>query len=358
MVIGIFLDQHLFTLDEFNSELKTFNFGYSDSKCKPEPLKKSVFVTGERKLKYSAGNAKVFIKILPFILSRFVDKDDPFYIFIVELLEIVQIAYSPVISEGTCGYLTDLIKNHLEQFKSLFPDHNIIPKHHYLVELPVLIRMFGPPVRYCCMRFEALHKVFKSFVPYVSFKTLCKSLADKFLKSTYFDVATEESYEHPIFDSVRVDGPGHVLRSSQVQSYRHRFPRMPVWDAPFIYELKWVACYGVKYLINECVVAVTADEETHLPVFGKLLKVILSGDTVCFIVEEICTMCFDASYCAYSVQETDRERAVLVSTLLDFNVYQNVSTLEGDIMVPIKYDLSDLIEEHIAGKNPLHQNIW
>ena len=71
LVIGIFLDKYLFTLDEFNSELKTFNFGYSDSKCKPEPLKKSVFVTRERKLKY------VFIKILLFILSTFVDKDDP-----------------------------------------------------------------------------------------------------------------------------------------------------------------------------------------------------------------------------------------------------------------------------------------
>ena len=61
--LSALIDQGLFTLDEFNHRLRCFNFSYSDSKSKPESLKQSVFVTGERKLKYSAENARVFIKV-------------------------------------------------------------------------------------------------------------------------------------------------------------------------------------------------------------------------------------------------------------------------------------------------------
>ena len=43
--------QRHFTLEEFNYKLKQYQFSYVDNKSKPEPLNKTVFVTGERELK-------------------------------------------------------------------------------------------------------------------------------------------------------------------------------------------------------------------------------------------------------------------------------------------------------------------
>ena len=116
--------------------------------------------------------------------------------------------YSIVISDGTCGYVEGLIQHYFENFKSLFTESHLIPKHHYLLEIPQLILLFGPAVRWCCMRFEALHKVFKSFVSVVSFQSLCLSLSNKYLKHTCDESA--ESHEHVIFQSARVDGAGHT----------------------------------------------------------------------------------------------------------------------------------------------------
>ena len=185
--LSVLMEQGLFTLEEFNQQLVRFQFSYADAKSKPESLKPTVFVTGERKLKFSAENSKIFIKILPFLLEPFVDKEDVFFEFLMEISKIVQIVYSPVISTGTVGYLEDLIRQHYVNFQLLFPESYLIPKHHYLLEVPEMIHQFGPPVRYCCMRFEAMHKIFKSFVPVVSFKALCLSLSQKYLNS----VATE-----------------------------------------------------------------------------------------------------------------------------------------------------------------------
>ena len=60
LALSALMDQGLFSLDDFNFALQRFEFNYSDCKSKPEALKSSVFVTGERKLEYSAENARVF----------------------------------------------------------------------------------------------------------------------------------------------------------------------------------------------------------------------------------------------------------------------------------------------------------
>ncbi|XP_057308112.1 uncharacterized protein LOC130645999 [Hydractinia symbiolongicarpus] len=91
LALSVLMDQGLFTLDEFNHKLSIFPFTYSDAKSKPEPLKRTVFVMGERKLKFSAENSIIIIKILPFILENFVDTDDVFYQFLMELSSITSI---------------------------------------------------------------------------------------------------------------------------------------------------------------------------------------------------------------------------------------------------------------------------
>ena len=50
--LSILMEQGLFTLAQFNQRLSNFHFPYSDSKSKPQPLKATVFMTGERNIYY------------------------------------------------------------------------------------------------------------------------------------------------------------------------------------------------------------------------------------------------------------------------------------------------------------------
>lgn len=61
--LSALMERHLFILEEFNYQLKRFQFSYANGKSKPEPLKQSVFIAGERQLKVSAENSKISIKI-------------------------------------------------------------------------------------------------------------------------------------------------------------------------------------------------------------------------------------------------------------------------------------------------------
>lgn len=78
----------------------------------------SVFRGQEKyKLKYKAAQARLFLRLLPFILCTLVTYDNPVYQLLTKLLAIVQILFSPVISLRTLNLLKLLIAEHLGNFK-------------------------------------------------------------------------------------------------------------------------------------------------------------------------------------------------------------------------------------------------
>ena len=344
LVLSSLMNDGYFSLSDFNHQLKIFQFSSNDVRSKPEPLKSSVFIQGERKLKYSAENSRVFLKILPFILSKFVEKEHSHYKFIMNLSSIVLIAFSPVISIGTCKLLEEQIISHLKTFKNLFPSNNLIPKHHYLLELPELIPMFGPPVRYGCMRFEALHKLFKSYIPVTSFRNICMSLSNKYL----IHVSEPELQKsHSITNNIITHGPTKSISNDELNK------DFSMHSNNFAYILKWVIIYGTRY-DKKSIIAWGADEETQLPNFGSVANILLCDDTLYFVINIIITERFEESYNGYSVHQTEDQQIVQALQLLDFNTYQIVIT-ENLCVIPLKYDLVDIIEEHIMGCNPLHE---
>lgn len=135
------------------------------------------FSTGlqsDSKLKQSSGQMLVLLKILPFLMDT--AKDTEYYKIIIELIEIAEILFAPVIGLETISELKRLIEQHLKHMKSLFPDNNITPKQHYLIHAPSQIKLLGPMVRHMCMRFESKHCFFKQWASKLNFRNVCKSL--------------------------------------------------------------------------------------------------------------------------------------------------------------------------------------
>ena len=51
------------------------------------------------------------------------------------------------------------------------------------------------------MRFEAMHKIFKSYVNVANFAHLCLSLSERYLKSISEENITDQNAEHPLLQS-------------------------------------------------------------------------------------------------------------------------------------------------------------
>lgn len=83
---------------------------------------------------------------MPFLLNT-IEKNE-YVQFVLDLIEIVQILFAPVLSVQTVLRLRNMIVQHLKQFKQLFPEKNVIPKQHYLLHLPAQILSLGPMIRH------------------------------------------------------------------------------------------------------------------------------------------------------------------------------------------------------------------
>ena len=103
----------------------------------------------------------VVAHVLPIILSKLISTDSHHWKCFSSLLEMMAIDFSTHISLETVVYFKTAIKNHLQLFRTVYPDAPIIPKQHFLVHLPSEMLKFGSLIRSCCMRFEGKHTYFK-----------------------------------------------------------------------------------------------------------------------------------------------------------------------------------------------------
>lgn len=160
-----------------NQRLKLFEYGYNDIADRPSLILPTTLHSEDNRICQTAAQMMVFIKILPFLLDGLVDSDDVYVAFLGDLIDIFQILIAPVITLGTLSVLKQCIKDHLRKFKELFPNLNIIPKQHYMVHFPSLIKRFGPAVRHWCIWFEAKHKTCKRIASKQNFANLPLSTA-------------------------------------------------------------------------------------------------------------------------------------------------------------------------------------
>ena len=242
-------DAGQFTLLQLNAAISNQAYGYSELSDKPGPLKETVFKGDEGyKLKYNAAQVRLFLRLLPFILSSLVDEGDVFYNLLTELIAIVQIVFSPVISVDTINILRVLIAEHLSGFKEKFPNINIIPKQHYLIHIPTMIRQLGPLIRHSCFGFESAHNYFKEIARKQNFKNLSKSLAERcqLNECSNFGDPNEKGNSHPLFSTERKYGVLTLAKESSRESLRSKldsFGMLPGVQLEYVYRTSWVMLF-------------------------------------------------------------------------------------------------------------------
>lgn len=157
LLLNVFIrKEKYFTLAEFNSRLECLDLGYMESKDHPTPIADTTLSSGNNKLKQEGKVAIIFSKILqlrvlsaaqmwllgrvlPLIIGDLVYEEDEHWENFLQLMDIVDILFSPKITAETAAYLAALIKDHHEEFQRLYPENNIIPKMHFMIHMARLM---------------------------------------------------------------------------------------------------------------------------------------------------------------------------------------------------------------------------
>lgn len=75
-------------------------------------------------------------RLLPLMLGEDVPLGDQHWECFLLMLTIVDYVFAPVISNDDIPYLKDLIQEHHEMFREVYPLCPVIPKMHYMIHLP------------------------------------------------------------------------------------------------------------------------------------------------------------------------------------------------------------------------------
>ena len=113
------------------------------------------------------------------------------------LRQIVDIVVSPIVSEGLCVTLKNLIDKHHSCFVSLYGADKYIPKLHFLVHYPAQILAIGPMVRSWTIRHEAKLNFFKQASHLSNFKNIT-CLANRHQRWICYEMASNTFLHSPL----------------------------------------------------------------------------------------------------------------------------------------------------------------
>ncbi|XP_020895161.1 uncharacterized protein LOC110234145 isoform X1 [Exaiptasia diaphana] len=310
-----FFSETTLTLDQLNSEIRSFPLGYSQKKNRPTLIKESdLQYSSSTNLGQTAAQMHLLAYILPFILGKYSDLDDTTtnWDCYMTLLEIMTICFSSVIEIESVVYLRWLISEHLNHYKELY-DARITPKMHYMIHLPSLIMKFGPLIRSWCMRFEAKHSYFKGLSRVIkNFKNLPYTLSYRHQSMQFAENATICSNQ--VRDRQSLGNDYQLGKSKEVcdEDLRaHIKDKLKsFYDIQYdrrggIYKLSTVTVNSTQYIpgANTFLVSHTDDDN---PEFGQLQDIWFVEEHGVFLVLKIMeTVGFCSALNAYEIKDPD-----------------------------------------------------
>lgn len=134
----------------------------------------NISATFDDRIEQNAGRMWCLLHLIPQMLGDVVPENDVYWNFLLELKEIVELTFANCLSESHVYLMILKIQDHLSAFLGLFPDKQLLPKHHFMLHYPCLMCALGPLRQTWCMRFESKHSYFTKLAKTINnFINLC-----------------------------------------------------------------------------------------------------------------------------------------------------------------------------------------
>lgn len=304
-----------FTLNDLNLSMSNFDYKCF-SKDKPSPILPTHLENGIRQ---NAAQMLCLGQILAFIVGKWLDEtvEDHIKTFIL-LMQIINIALSYELHEDDVDLLNIMVQTHHIRFKALYGDAAITPKWHYMLHLPEQILLFGLPRQHWCMRLEALHSYFKNIASRIkNFKNLPFTFASRKQKLQCLEFAqmpgttTRAFLYHGDIVSPGVPMPRDSIYRNLVSPYLRNLP-----------ENIEIMCSGsvttMGFCFNKQSFILINLVDDSLPLFGKILEIVVWQDLHVIVYEEFVTDEFESKLNAYKVvpHKPNKFNALPISKLI------------------------------------------
>lgn len=279
-----YIQSNFLNAEELAGRIHAYDYGYNQQRNRPPRVK---LFDGSNDLGLNATQSWCLLRNMPLLFGDLVQAEDKFWHLLLLLLQLVNIVFSPVLSEGMTIYLKHLIADHHRLFKQLFPEINLIPKHHFLLHYPRIIRNIGPVLHMWCMRYEAKHNFFKKQCKNFKNITLCLARKHQNSLAMNFDVFINERL---------ILGPGKMVEISDLIGGVEVAKKLKAVTP--VYSAKWIKYNGTEYRRN-CVICIAV--HCDMPVFCKIKSIVVRDDDIVFCGLLMETVCFDEHYHAFRV---------------------------------------------------------
>ena len=80
-------------------------------------------------------------RILPLLIGDLVPRGDKKWDNFLTMMRIMDILFAPTTTEDLLGYLSHILEAHHHEFTKLHPVQSIIPKMHFMVHMPRLMKL-------------------------------------------------------------------------------------------------------------------------------------------------------------------------------------------------------------------------
>ena len=265
------LSEGYFTIVDLNSRLQGYDFGAED--------KPSTFSLDDRNqvhIRQSAAQMISLVRNLPLLIADKIPHSDEKWSSILLLINICQVALSPVVTPDTVPYLKVLIEEKLHLLHSLYPESTLKPKMHYLIHLPSQIERHGPLVHSWTMRHEAKLSFIKRASRRGNFKNICLTVAKHHqLWLCYYTNCTPHLIYPTIECSPKVNES--CLRGEPLHIQSKILATIPSLTLDCILKRPtWLKHHSSTFK-HDSFVLIERDEMT--PTFGKITDIILISQT-------------------------------------------------------------------------------
>ena len=291
LFIKHYISKRWFSLEYLNNRISKFPYNAEERMCKPCLIKKFTKLSG------NASQNWCMLRLFPlFVMNKILDCDDPSWLVLLTLHEIVQLLCAPALNIESICFLNLRIKEYLRLRQTLFPDTPLRPKHHYLFHYPFFVLQYGPLSRAWTLRFESKHRYFKRVV-----RSSCN----------FVNITRTLTHHHQMLQS-------HMLESGMFADVKKLLlPVSAKFSSKILdclkirnFDIAQCMCYrkvSFKGTIYRCGSYVVLEKCHSDLLVGKIHAIIDHCNTVSFVVEKFLAEFIPNLNCYYVVKPSSLE---------------------------------------------------